>query len=219
VACATKVTEAKGGRAVVTPVGGFRTVREADLEASGEIAVKPGMVLLGGGAYLRAMMDAAEGRMPTIRSSDAHRDLSSAVGPATLRATVVLTPELVATLGKELSAAGAEGAPMSRVVAGALGVRIGDAVAMHAVLACRTPEDGPGLAAALRAARDEQAADVAVRLLGVGQVLSRVTVEDEGALVHGRVELPADQAITIVDRVLTLGSMRHPMPADPATAR
>ena len=98
-------------------------MRDATLAATGgEIAVrKGGPVLLGAGTYLRAMIDAAEGRTPTIRSSVAHTHLAREIGRAALRVTVVLTPEQRRTLDAELtgraSQQGGDGAPSAREVA------------------------------------------------------------------------------------------------------
>ena len=219
-ACAAKVIEARGGRAVVTRIGGFQTVRDADLPtAGGEIAVrKGGPVLLGGGAYLRAMIDAADGRSPTIRASVAHAELSRVVGDAAVRLTVVFTPEQRETLAAELRSAGATRSPASSLVAAAIGVRLGAVMALHGVLACEDPGPCGALAGDLRAARDERAADMATRLIGVGAVLGRTQIDAEGALVHARVEIPADDAALLVDRVLALRGFRHPMPEPPATA-
>lgn len=213
-ACIGKVIEARGGRSVVTQVGSFRTIRDADLATpGGEIAVRRGgPVLLGGGAYLRAMIDTADGRWPTVRASAAHGQLSHAVGDGSGTVTVVLSPEQREALAAELTAAGTAASPAASVIAAALGVRLGPVVSLHGVVACDRRDSCAELAVALRAARDERAADPATRLVGVGAVLGRVQIEPEGELLHLRVDLPADEAATLVDRVLTLRGIRHPMP-------
>jgi len=215
-ACAAKVIEARGGRSVVTTVGSFRTVRDAELPTpGGEIAVrKGGPVLLGGGAYLRAMIDAADGRSPSVRASVAHAELGRAVGEAAVRVTVVLTPEQRETLAAELRGAGGGVAPASSLVAAGLGIQLGPVVSLHGVLACEQAKPCAALAEDLRSARDARAADGATRLIGVGAVLQRVQIEAEGLLVQARVEMPADDAAQLVDRVLTLRGFRHPMPSD-----
>lgn len=220
--CAAKVIEARGGRPIVTTVGSFRTVRDATLAATGgEIAVrKGGPVLLGAGAYLRAMIDAADGRTPTIRSSVAHSHLAREIGGPSLRVTVVLTPEQRRTLDAELRGGGAGSAAgdprdkpaASSILAGALGVEFGPTVAVHGVILCDSEAGCAGLASSLRASRDARANDFATRLVGFGAVLERVKIESEGELVHARVDVPADEAIALVERLITLRGTRHPMP-------
>jgi hypothetical protein len=211
-ACATKVIDARGGRAVTTTLGSFRAVRDASLAAGGgEIAVRRGgPLLLGAGTYLRAMIDTADQRAPTIRSSQAHAFLGRAVGDASVRVTVVLTPELRRTLADELSRVGAPGSPAAAIFAGALGVTLGPRVSLHAVLSCESAAAAQALAAKLSEVRDEKAQDFAVRLVGFGAVLKDLHIVPEGEIVHARVDMPAEQAALLADRLLTLRGIRHP---------
>jgi hypothetical protein len=217
--CASKVIEARGGRPVVTSIGGFRSVHDATLATTGgEIAVrKGGPLLLGAGSYLRAMIDAAEGRVPTIRSSVAHSFLGREVQGASVRVTVVLSPEQRKALAEELVLGGAAGSPAGEVVAGALGIRLGPMVGLHALLSCQSAGACAKLASNLREARDARARDFATRMVGFGAVLEKIGVEAEGELLHARVEVPADQAATLAERLLTLRGMRHPMPKGSAS--
>ena len=221
-ACASKVIEARGGQPVVTSIGSFRSVRDAGLTApGGEMAVRRGgPVLLGGGGSLRATSPAADHRTPTIRTSAAHGALWREVGDAAVRLTVVLTPEQRNTLVQELELAGADAAaPAASIVAGALGVNVGPTVSLHGVLACADARPCGELGASLARAKDERAGDMATRMLGVGDALDRLRIEADGDRVHARVELPADEARLLLERVLTLRSFRHPMPGDPAPER
>jgi hypothetical protein len=213
-ACASKIIEARGGRPVVTQIGSFSTVRDAALDApGGEIAVRRGgPVLLGGGAYLRAMIDSADGRTPTIRSSVAHGRLASQVGGRAARVTVVLTPEQRAQLADELALTGAGDNPAAQILAGALGVDLGPAVSLHAVIACATPPACADLGVRLKAARDARLDDYATQLVGFASALTRVQFQPDGDLLHLRVELPAEEASTLIDRLIALRGLRHPMP-------
>lgn len=216
-ACAAKVIEGRGGRPVVTSVGSFRSVRDAAAGASaGEIAVrKGGPLLLGGGAYLRAMIDAADGRTPTIRASVAHTQLAQEVGDASVRITVVLTPDQRQALSEELANGGEAGSPAAAIVAGALGVKLGPTVALHGVLACDGEAACSRLAVTLKAARDDRASDYATRLVGFGGVLEQLQIEPKGQTLHARVSVPSDQAVPLAERLVTLRSFRHPMPDKP----
>jgi hypothetical protein len=204
---------------VVTSIGSFRSVRDAATGAStGEIAVrKGGPLLLGGGAYLRAMIDAADGRTPTIRSSVAHSRLAEQVGDASMRVTVVLTPDQRKALAEELANGGEAGSPAAAIVAGALGVRVGPSVDLHGVLACDGEAACGRLAITLKAARDDRASDFATRLVGFAAVLEQLQIEPKGSAIHARVSVPSDQAAPLVERLVALRGIRHPMPDKPPT--
>jgi hypothetical protein len=214
IACASKIIEARGGRPAVTTMGGFRSVHDATLATTGgEIAVRHGgPLLLGAGSYLRAMIDASEGRTPTIRASVAHAFLGREVGDASIRVTAVLSPEQRRALADELQSGGAAGSPAGAVVAGAFGLELGASVKLHGVLSCEDAVACGKLAVTLDQARAARAGDLAIRLVGFGAVLDQLKIAAEGELVHARVELPADQATTLAERLLTLRGMRHPMP-------
>ncbi len=213
-ACASKVIDARGGQAVTTPVGSFRSVRDASLTLTGgEIAVRHGgPLLLGAGAYLRAMIDTADGRAPSIRASVAHGFLGHEVGDASVQITVVLTPDQRRTLAEELESGGAAGSPATSVRAGALGIRLGPTVGLHAVISCESAAACGALATKLAAARDAKAQELALRVVGFGAILEQIKIVPEGELIHARVELPADQAALLAERLVTLRGLRHPMP-------
>jgi hypothetical protein len=214
-ACAAKVIEARDGRPVITSIGTFRAVRDATLPASGgEIAVrKGGPVLLGAGAYLRAMIDAVEGRTPTIRSSLAHSHLARGIGGAAVRITVVLTPDQRRTLDEELKTASGS-ARGSSIVAGALGVELGPSISLHGVILCDSAGACRDLAGSLQTAKDARAGDMGTRIVGFGAMLDQMQIEAKGEEVHARVTVPADEAQKLLERLVALRGMRHPMPRD-----
>jgi hypothetical protein len=213
-ACAAKVISARGGAPVVTSIGSFRSVRDAtQAAAGGEIAVrKGGPLLLGGGVYLRAMIDAADGRAQTIRSSVAHSRLAGEIGAGAVRVTVVLTPEQRKALAEELESGGQAPSPGASVVAGGLAIELGPAVVLHGLVVCESAAACGKLAEILRAARDARAADIGVRVLGFGAVLEQLAIEAQGEAIHARVSLPADEASKLVERALSLRGFSHPMP-------
>jgi hypothetical protein len=218
--CAAKVIEARGGRPVVTTVGAFRSVRDASLAAAGgEIAVrKGGPLLLGAGSYLRAMIDAADGRTPSIRSSRAHNALGAEVAGASVRVTVVLGAEQRRALAEELQNGGATGSPAGSIAGGALGVTIGPTVNVHGVLSCDDAAACARLAETLDKARAARAGDALARLVGVGALLEKVAIKAEGELVHARVDMPAEQAALLAERLLALRNLRRAAVPDEPTA-
>lgn len=212
VACASKVIQARGGRPVVTRIGSFSTVRDASLDTpGGEIAVRPGgPVLLGGGVYLRAMIDSADGRAPTIRSSTAHGQLAGRLGAGSARITVVLTPDQRRQIAEELALSGAGDSPAGSILAGGLGVRLGPMVSLHGVVACATEPACADLGARLKAARDARVNDPQTRVVGFASVLERIALHPEGDVLHIRVEVPADEAGVLMERIIALRGFRHP---------
>lgn len=213
IACTSKVIEKRGGQPVVSTVGSFRTVRDGTLVLSGaETAVRDGgPVLLGAGPYLRAMIDAADGRIATIRTSVAHARLGEQVAGATARLTVVLTPSQREDLAQALAEQGGPRGAAS-IFGGALGVTVGEKMVVQAIIACESADGCAEVAALLRKARDERAADVATRIAGFAGVLSAIQIEAQGETVRIRAEIPTDEAAVLLDRVLVLRGMRHPMP-------
>ncbi|MDC3958592.1 hypothetical protein KEG38_32355 [Polyangium jinanense] len=205
-ACASKVIEARGGRSVVNPIGAFRTVRDAKQSTSGaEIAVREGgPILLGAGNYLRSMIDAAEGRVPSARADGDHTKLASEVGPGALRVTVVLTPEQRRTLLEEIALSGAQGSPAASVVGLGLSVSIGERVGLSGVVACDAPAPCADLAKIFDGKRAAQADDTLVRLMGLGSILERLRIGSEGSRISARVDMSTDEATELVTRVIAL---------------
>jgi len=205
-ACASKVIEARGGRSVVNTIGTFRTVRDATMSTSGaEIAVrKGGPVLLGAGTYLRAMIDTADGHVPSIQGDPAHARLAGEVGAGSVRVTVVLTPEQRRTLAEELAASGAQGSPAGAVTGIGLSVTLGARVDLHGVVACDAAKACAELSGVLDGKRAAGADDMLVRLVGIGAVLERMRITPTGDRIHARVDMATDEATTLIERILAL---------------
>lgn len=222
-ACSAKIIEARGGKPVVSTIGRFATVRDVSLPiAGGEIAARPGdrLVLLGSGAFLRAMVDAADAVVPDVRTHELHARLRAALGDgAMVRGSVVLGRKQRAAIADEVQQAGAEGAPpfVARLAAAAVGATLeGERIALHVVLACDDPRAALEVAAAVEKLRGDQAADPLLRLAGFGAVIDDVALEVERDLVHARVALTRDQAETLATRLL--GSRTPPPPPTPSAS-
>lgn len=212
--CASKVIQARGGRPVVTPIGSFRTVRDVNAPAGGELAVRAGgPVLLGGGSYLRAMIDAADGRAAGI--GDAHASIERQVTGRAARLTVVLTPEQRRQIADELALGGAPTAPAGSILGAGLGLELGPKVGLHAVIACAAAPPCAALADRLRAARDARVEDLGARLTGLAGILQRVELSAQGEAVHLKLELPAEDAAALVEMLLSLRNQRAAPPPEP----
>jgi hypothetical protein len=224
-ACSAKIIEARGGKPVVSTIGRFATVRDVSLPtAGGEIAARPGdrLVLLGSGAFLRAMVDAADAVVPDVRTHELHSRLRAGLGDAAMvRGSVVLGKKQRAAIADEVQQAGAEGAPpfVAKVAAAAVGATLdGERIALHVVLACDDPRAALEVAASVEKLRGEQAANPLLRLGGFGPVIDDLALEVERDLVHARVTLTREQAETLATRLLGSRAPSPPPPSESAEA-
>ena len=216
VTCARRVIEARGGRPIVTPVGSFSTVRDTGAPSGSEIAVRPGgPVLLGGASTLRAMIDAADGRTPSVQTNDAHARIARQAGGRAARLTLVLTADQRRQIADELALAGAPAAPAASILSAGLGIDLGPQVALHAVIACAAAPACAALGDRLRAARDERVEDVGARLTGIAAILQRIELTPEGEALHLRLTLPAADVAALVERLLELRERSEPPPPEP----
>lgn len=204
--CAGKVIEARGGRPVVNPIGSFRSVRDASARSGGaEIAARDGgPILLGAGTYLRAMIDAADARIPRVTTDLLHERLSQQIGAGALRATVVLTAEQRRTLNEELARGGAEGSPASAMIGLGLAVSIDTRVGLSGVVACDAAQPCADLGRTFDARRMSQADDPLMRLIGAKPLLERMTIAAEGTKIAARVDMSSEEATNLVERLMLL---------------
>ena len=90
--CASSAIAARGGEAVQTQLGSFRSVRDRK-ESGGEIAAKDGLIVVSGGSYFRELLDSAEGQPAPTQDearSRKHVELRRALGSAPLRVSWLL---------------------------------------------------------------------------------------------------------------------------------
>lgn len=91
--CARAVIAQRGGEALETRLGPFRTLR--DRKTSGEFAARDGWLIVSGGSYFRDLLDAAQGHAMHASSENQARDarhaeLRRSLGPGTIVATWLL---------------------------------------------------------------------------------------------------------------------------------
>lgn len=203
-ACASKVIETRGGRPVVNPIGSFRTVRDSAALASGaEIAARDGgPILLGAGTYLRAMIDAADARIPRVSSDLLHERLSREVGAGALRVTVVLTPEQRRTLNEELARGGAQGSPAAAMIGVGLALSIDTRVGLSGVVLCDAANACAELGKTFDTRRVSQSDDPFVQLLGAKPLLERMKISADGTRIGARADMSTEEATNIVERLL-----------------
>lgn len=135
--CAAKVIARRGGTPAQSQLGEFSSVRDRS-RAGAEVAVRRGgPVLVGEGAYFRAMLDAADGRGPTLLGDETHSTLRAAVGGyGALTATFVARP---GWLERWVGPDDALRAPLGAVRAGALRVDLEPGPRATLLLSCPAP--------------------------------------------------------------------------------
>jgi hypothetical protein len=135
-ACATTAITRRGDSPVTTKVGSFVSIRQRQ-GSDGEIAARDGgPVLLGAGRYLRDMIDAADGRVPSAARDARHGALRSSLGEDGMLLVSWLLPrgwfeQLVESSFARLS-------PLSAVDRAALRVDIGARSLLTLALGCES---------------------------------------------------------------------------------
>ncbi len=223
--CAAKIVTARGGKPVASSIGSFRTVRDAAGGSTGEVAARPGgPLLLGGGAFLRSMIDAADGNLPSARSDPLHADLGAALADfGTVRVTLVLSPRQRATIGEEIGASGGR-APraLASVKAAGVGLRLaGDRAQLLAVVRCDDPGSAIEIASMLTERKSAFAQAPAAVLLGAATLAERVQLSVEGSDVRATLDVGVAEIDQVLDRALELRAAmeaRAPEPVAPSSA-
>lgn len=209
--CAKKVISARGGEPISSNLGTFRTVRDSGSRA-GEIAARPsGPLLLGAGDFLRSMVDAADGAVPSAKTDAAHTALRAAVADATLaRASVVLSAKQRATIADEVTRSGGKAPPaLTHVLAAALGVKVSsETVQVHVVVLTDDEAASKDLTVAFDEVRQTRADDPILRLLGLGQLFDRIRIEADGKQLHAHLEMTISEAEVLFDRLSALRDMQ-----------
>lgn len=218
--CASKVIAARGGKPVSSALGSFRTVRDVDAPTTGEIAVRPGGPLLfGGGAFLRSMVDAVDGTLPSVRAEPAHGDLRKELaGFETIQATLVLSKKQRTVIAQELAASGSAPAAIGAVSAVAAGISlVGDGAKIKLVVLCDDPPSASALVTLANEARKNAGQSPQAAVLGAEPLLARLSLEAQGARVVATLEASVAELDAIVERAMQLRALLEgPKPtADP----
>lgn len=202
-ACADKTIRARGGKPVASTRGSFAIVDDPSDAKRGRVAYRDGgPFLVGRGAWLDAMMDAAEGKTPRASDNDAHASLRRALvhdrdAPRAAVLTASLPKSLREKLKGEMSAELAS--ESDKTWAGVLSVdRAGIAMTagastdLSAELRCETAEACDAVARFIERKRASFSRDFGVRLVGLGALLDSLSVEVRGpslsATAHGPTE-------------------------------
>jgi hypothetical protein len=235
VACAEKVMDSQEGgvHASVRESGSFTLVEpDGDLQKRYPTLAyrQGGPFLMARGTWLGTMMDTIEGKLPSAGRESTHLGLRRAIGQTSddartfaFVATVVLPQEMRERIKKEMSAEidrGASAESRPALEAGVLGVesaglavlagKAGGDTSVVAEVRCDGDAACAAVARLLEKKRVEWASDVSVRLLGVGTLLDHLVVQNRGRSLRLSTHAPSNEAAKWVERVLELGSARHP---------
>lgn len=139
---AVESIRARGGEPSRTTLGSFESVR--DFRGNGEVAARDGLVVLSDGAYLRAVLAAAEGQKRDGSESErtrdrVHSELRRVFGHgAPITATLTL-PEgwLEAALGDP----DVHRSPLALVRSAALRVNVNEKLDLYGLLVCASTDD------------------------------------------------------------------------------
>ena len=156
--CVARQIQARGGDPVRTTIGSFSSVR--DRRGAGEIAIRNGLFILSDGAYLRLVLDAAEGHRPEGDESERVRDRLHAElrrsfgGQSPIVATLAL-PE--GWLEQALGDPEVRRSPLALLRSAALRADVRDRIDLRALFACAKAADCDGVEAFLKDLRTDLA--------------------------------------------------------------
>ncbi len=201
VGCASSVVRHRGGEPAATPIGTFTTIRDRRNPEKGEIAVRDGgPAILGGGNYLRDLIDVAEGRGRSALDEGLHRALRQTADPANDGAIVASWlpgPEWFEPVDPE-------GVRPAAAVRGlALRVGVSPDLYLRLVLACSPAAGCDPVTPSVRNLRSKLALP-AHDFLGLD--LDRVAIEQHTQHVELSLRLSSSEAESFIGRVL--GALR-----------
>ncbi|WP_394833651.1 hypothetical protein LVJ94_44810 [Pendulispora rubella] len=216
--CARTLMHARGANLGTRKAAGFVLAEDTGILGGvyGKLAVRDsGPFLLAREPWLSAMMDAWARKKPRVETNARHMDLRKTLeasgggaGKPAVLLTALLPLKLRDRLKREMS-----GEVPNTAMLGVLGVEAaGMAVTMSspsvldfaAELRCDTPQACTEVRDLITKKRDEWAADVRVRLIGLGGVLQGLTVEANGTRVSARTRIATDDARRLIERALDL---------------
>jgi hypothetical protein len=202
--CAIRVIEKRGGDPARADLGSFLAIR--DRKSAGEVAVRDGgPLLLSEGWYMREMIDAADGKIPSLASDDQHATLREAVGGkgSSLLVTFISPPGWLERMaGSEI----ARLSPLSSVRAGALRIDVQPRFEAKLLLGCASAAQCDEVAAFVERMRTDVRQGLAQEL-GEDPILEFKTEREKNA-VRAFIELDPKKTAKLAARLL----IREPPP-------
>ncbi len=225
--CADKITRARGGSPKTTARGAFSILEnEADAAHTRFAYRQGGPFLVGRGAWLDAMIDAAEGKAPRERPE--HAALRQALAPKSgeaPRAVVVtaLLPSgvrdrLRGELGAELGSEG-ERAYASVLAVASAGLALGtggpgSSTQLAVELHCDTTDACGEVKTLIERKRLTFSRDLGLRLVGIGPLVDSLTVAVQGSSLSAAARAPTDDLARALERAFEYRAPRRVPPAN-----
>lgn len=196
--CAARVIARRGGEPVRTELDSFTALRDRN-RSDTEIAVRDGgPVLIGGGRYLREMLDTAEGKAPNLLGDSPHSTLRTAVGTkAPVIASWVNRPGWIERF---LEPSAVERSPLAAVRAGAIRIDVATDWTATLLLACPDADSCGRLGEWLRGLSDD--ARTALKQELGHDPIREATVSVESNAVRSNVTLDPARTTQLVARLL-----------------
>jgi hypothetical protein len=215
--CAGKIARARGGQPETSERGDYTILEDKADTAHTRFAYREGgPFLVGRGAWLDAMIDAAEGRAPRQRPE--HTELRRALvpkpgEPPPVVVITALLPTLVrlrlrGELGAELGGDGVHAYASVLAVASA-GFALGTAgpasqTTLKAELRCETSDACVEVKSLIERKRMSFSRDLGLRLVGIGPLLDSLSVDVQGTSLSASARAGTSDLARVVKRVLDL---------------
>jgi hypothetical protein len=213
--CAAVLAEARGGKTRVVEANGFTIVEDDSRERTiSRIALRPGgPIVVGAGRWLDTIMDVIRTGKGSVRNDDAHASLRKAVsgGSPAIIVTAILPKKLRERVKSELEDEPKE-SEAATAMAGVLGVsqvalsidpgKKGSAASVVVELRCERDDECDAVERLVERKRKVAAADIRLRLAGIGVLLDEVKLERKGAVLRASLSHDAEDLAQILARVL-----------------
>jgi hypothetical protein len=200
VACAAKAIRLRGGEDERSSRGSFTVVEDRASAAphgagAAKLAIKDGMVLVASGVWLDEMIDAADGKSPSLADNAQHMELRRALtaklskgAVPTLVFSAILPAETRERLKREMlgeAEAAKKNAVMDAVLSvetAGLSLAVGAEMETALELRCATEEACEAVKKLLLTYRKNLLGDFRIALIGLRPVLESVKVEVAGTM-------------------------------------
>ena len=220
--CADRVIRARAGNPVASTREGYAVLEDVADPAHARFAYRDGgPFLVGRGAWLDAMIDAASGKGERARTT--HAALREALaprggeGPPALELTAVLPAavrqKLRAELGSEIGTEGerAYAAVLAVEAAGlSVGPGAGGTTELHVEVRCETADACTQVKGLVERRRLSFSRDLGLRLVGLGPLLDSLSVDAQGASLSVRSRAPSDELARALQRLVDSRTRRPP---------
>jgi len=221
--CADKISRARGGKPETSRRGSFVILEDQADTAHTRFAYREGgPFLVGRGAWLDAMIDAAEAAVPPERPEHEALRQSLAPKPGEAARSVVVTALLPATvrdrlraeLGAELGSDG-ERAYASVLAVASAGFALGTAgpgstTDLAATLRCDSADACAEVKTLIERKRLGFSRDLGLRLVGVGPLIDSLVVMAQGQSLSATAHAPTDDLARAARRVLDFRAAPRP---------